>query len=77
MNDFYILEINSLSVASFANIFSRFEGGFWVAGNALFLDLSGSYIAVFILLKSIYLQFMDLSMCMSMLILGEGNDNPL
>ena len=47
------------------------------AGNALFLDLSGSYIALFILLKYIYLQFMDFSMCMCMLILGEGNGNPL
>ena len=61
MNYFYIFEINSLSVASFANIFSHFEGGFWIAGNAVFLDLSGSYMTVFILLKSIHLQFMGFS----------------
>ena len=64
MNYFYTLEINSLSVASFTNIFSHFEGGFMVAGNAVFLDLSGSYMTVFTLLKSIHLQFMSFSMCM-------------
>lgn len=42
----------------------RHDGGFWVAGDAQFLDLSGSYMAMFILLKFVHLQFMDFSVCM-------------
>ena len=41
------------------------------------LDLSSSYMSVFILLKSIHLQLMGFSVCLCMLILGEGNGNPL
>ena len=52
MSCLYILQVNPLSVASFTNIFSHFEGGFMVAGNAVFLDLSGSYMTVFTLWNS-------------------------
>ena len=62
MNYFYILEMNSLSVASFSNIFSHCEGGFWIAGNVVFPDLSGCDMTVFILSKSIHLKFMA-SLC--------------
>ena len=62
MNYFYILEMNFLSVASFANIFSYCEGGFCIAGNVVFPDLSGCDMTVFILSKSIHLKFMA-SLC--------------
>ena len=70
MSCLYILEINPMSVASFANIFSHFEGGFFVmvsfaVQNLLCLIRPHLFILFFIFIlgsgskkKKILLQFM-------------------